>query len=895
MQKKIEILNSIKPVSTIKISSKSKKLISFEISQIATEPFGTYFLDRVMSPKGLATVIGVSNGYIWFWIDGESGPTYWDNIYENIFSSDGFSKSQDTNYPPEVKNALNEALGLDIPFDRISSLDLMTLLKGAGQYTTEYLTNFLQTFLQEKPEEFIKQLELLIQEFEKLSISDFDVLAEFAELEKDPKPQLLSFIQGTQINEITNGQVTTLKKIVNELQAEIEMLENSMKLLKPDGQSSLHNMLSTLKQNLEISQKDLIKAIQNLNPVDSKVTHLKKISPYKKFNILLKALIEAYYGRQITHPDSLSLKCYLEGAAIMTQFLYDQGHQFFDIEGEVTNNNNKQEKSESLSRLEIMYLFLLLSGSGATSPTLQARVYLKIFEALGITPNDNEHMPETFNLMHFISNKPDDFIKIYRYFFLTEGPCKQKAEELIDKKNSVFLSELGKLTCHYAMALKIKAMRPDAKPGARQEVSYYLRRGVNYLLQAVKQRMPEAVETLDALCSQNDTDKNIENMIEVAKELASYYSNTGNFSKAHHYLDIASGIRNKEIQGLQKELQVLQVKTMILEHTGEKQKEAIETLMQLVRTNDQAAFDVFEELIMKVPAVALAAVVYWHDKDITKLSPLLLKFAAIENSNLVAWYQNQYQVKCKGKNSDLSSVLCAAKVGFPPAIDELNQLLISSPSYADDNQQTLLPIIRNFEISQYIAPEHLTTLLLHYHSKQDLSKEALNKFVESLAHTFFKKSESYFHLLFLILRDLRTLIGSDELIAVLFAIKRTGLLSPEHHSLLRTLATLFIERAATDDKSLFHSFTLEFLPNYPQLAQALYNDSEAWNILKNNEQIARLIKDVITDKKNPKEESSLINLSIFKGNNKEELAKTSKEEVEISKESDSKGVQKRFV
>jgi hypothetical protein len=38
---------------------------------------------------------------------------------------------------------------------------------------------------------------------------------------------------------------------------------------------------------------------------------------------------------------------------------------------------------------------------------------------------------------------------------------------------------------------------------------------------------------------------------------------------------------------------------------------------------------------------------------------------------------------------------------------------------------------------------------------------------------------------------------------------------------------------------MFHFFIQEFLPNYPLLAQALYNDAEAWAILKNNDQIAQ--------------------------------------------------------
>ncbi|WP_133129168.1 hypothetical protein [Legionella steigerwaltii] len=901
MQKKIEILNRIKPVSEIKLRTKSGRVFSFYISAEATKQLGIHFLDRIMTPRGeLATVIGVHNGQIWYWVDEDSGVTHWDDIHTNLLNPEiGFSKSEDTNYPEAVKKTLSQALGFAIPFEELNlSVDLFMLLKQLDEHKhpPEFLVNLLKRALKLYPDKMNKQLELLIQEFETLSVLDLESVVELTDSVQTQKLQLDNFIKDTKINGATKEQANTISTMVGNLQTQIETLEEQLKQAQQESQPLLCNKLCALKLSLEESRNNLLKSVEALNTVASEVTYLKKISPYKSFHTLISALIETYSEFPINQNAPSDLEHYLAGAAKITRFLYDHGHHFFDEKAEpISNNNNKQEQSESLSQLELMYLFLLLSGGAAMSKTLQARVYFKIFDALNdllkIEPNNDENMPETFNLFHFVANKPDDFIKLYRYFFVNEGPCRQKAKELIVKEHPVFLAELGKLTYYYATALNAKAKQPDAKPGAQQEANYYFKQGINYLVQSLKQGTPQAIEAFDTLlATKDDKEQQIEGIGEIAKELIAYFTHTKNFVKAHHYLKIALESQDKGSKELQKVLHLLQVKLTLVETSGDEQKAALAILMQEVKEGDRSALALLEELSTQVPAVAFAAVVYWHDEDITKLSLTLLEVAAKENPDLVAWYQNRYRVVCQAQEPELVLILKAIKVGFVPAIVELNELLTTTPDFAKENKTTLLSIISDFDVLQYIYPKIFMALLVNYYIQKDLSKEALNKFIESLAHTSFKQPESHFELLFLVLRDLRTLIGSEELIAVFHTIKRIGLLSSEHHDLLKTIATLLIEREASEDKLMFHFFAQEYLSNYSLLAQALYKDAKAWAILKNNDQIASLIKRVIEDKNHLKGKSPLSELSLFnEQNNKEELANSSKKEKKFSIKADSKG------
>ncbi|WP_133129205.1 hypothetical protein [Legionella steigerwaltii] len=882
MQKKIEILNRYKPVSTIRLIYNRLQILSFDVRTEATKKYGTYFLDRVITPKGLATVIGVHNDHLWFWVDNSTGPSYWDNIVDNIFRPPyNFRESADTNYPVAVQEALNKAVEFSIPFRKLNqSIDLLILLKQLDEHNPEFLVNMLKLALKENPGEMNKQLGSLIQEFETLSVSDLEFVAELAESAQESKePQLAHFLHDTRMNKVAMIQAITVSNVVSNLQAQIDALEERLKLLKQESQPVLYSKLGALKLNLEESRNNLLKSVETLNAVDSKVIQLKKLSAYKSFHSLLNALIDAYYELQINQNAPADLEHYLAGAARITQFLYDHGHHFFDMEAEsASSNDNKQEQSGSLSRLELMYLFLLLSGGAAMSKTLQARVYFQIFEALNIKPSDNENMPETFNLVNFVTNKPDEFVKLYRNFFVIEGPCKQKVEELIAKKHPVLLAELGKLTNYYAAALNASVKQSDAKPGAKQEANYYFKQGINYLLQSLKQGTPQAVEAIDILMT-TDKEHQIEGIGEIAKELAAYFTHTRNFAKAHHYLTVALECQDQGSKELQNELHMLQVKLTLLERSGAEQKGALAVLMQKVKEGDRSALALLEELSAHVPAVAFAAVVYWHDEDITKLSSALLEIAAKESPDLVAWYQNRYRVVCQAQKPSLDLILKAVKADFAPAIAEFNRLL--DPIYIQDKKDTLLPIISDFEISQHIDPEIFMRILVHYRTAQDLSNETLNQIINSLAHTSFKQPNRYFALLSLGLYDLKHWIGTEEFIAVLYAIKRTGLLTDKNDILLKTIAGLFIDLGA-ENHSMFYAFLQEFIQSYPELAHALYQNSDAWATLKNNDQIASIVSRVVKDKKGPEEGSALSNLSLFNDkNNKENQTKLSKEEIDM--------------
>lgn len=72
----------------------------FDASKEACAPFGFFSSQRVVTPKGEATVIGAAYGYLWFHVDGDAGAIYFDGchtyeelIQEGIFSVDPPAKS----------------------------------------------------------------------------------------------------------------------------------------------------------------------------------------------------------------------------------------------------------------------------------------------------------------------------------------------------------------------------------------------------------------------------------------------------------------------------------------------------------------------------------------------------------------------------------------------------------------------------------------------------------------------------------------------------------------------------------------------------------------------------------------------------------------------------------
>lgn len=79
---------------------KNGEFRNFDASKEACAPYGFFSSQRVVTPKGDATVVGVAHDYLWFHVDGDAGAiyfedcrTYEDLIQEGIFSVDPPAKS----------------------------------------------------------------------------------------------------------------------------------------------------------------------------------------------------------------------------------------------------------------------------------------------------------------------------------------------------------------------------------------------------------------------------------------------------------------------------------------------------------------------------------------------------------------------------------------------------------------------------------------------------------------------------------------------------------------------------------------------------------------------------------------------------------------------------------
>jgi len=59
--------------------AKNGEVLEFDISRSACEKFGFYYTDRVDTPLGAASVVGVRDKCLWFHVDGDAGASFWDN------------------------------------------------------------------------------------------------------------------------------------------------------------------------------------------------------------------------------------------------------------------------------------------------------------------------------------------------------------------------------------------------------------------------------------------------------------------------------------------------------------------------------------------------------------------------------------------------------------------------------------------------------------------------------------------------------------------------------------------------------------------------------------------------------------------------------------------------
>eukprot|EP01112_Ceratiomyxa_fruticulosa_P010011 TRINITY_DN2627_c0_g1_i2.p1 TRINITY_DN2627_c0_g1~~TRINITY_DN2627_c0_g1_i2.p1 ORF type:complete len:215 (-),score=30.08 TRINITY_DN2627_c0_g1_i2:190-834(-) len=95
-------------MSVIAYQTKDGNWEQFLIDQESCQPFGFFSGERVRTPKGNATVIGVVRDFLWVHIDGENGASYWDNCksYEDLLAI-GFElineEPKNLTFPHEIR------------------------------------------------------------------------------------------------------------------------------------------------------------------------------------------------------------------------------------------------------------------------------------------------------------------------------------------------------------------------------------------------------------------------------------------------------------------------------------------------------------------------------------------------------------------------------------------------------------------------------------------------------------------------------------------------------------------------------------------------------------------------------------------------------------------------
>jgi len=94
----------------LRYKTMSGEYFQFDISERCYRKFGFHPNSRVLTPRGLATVIGIYNHHLWFHIDGDKGATYW----RELVSPDQFKKWEfRVIHPATKRNMFTNCLSKD--------------------------------------------------------------------------------------------------------------------------------------------------------------------------------------------------------------------------------------------------------------------------------------------------------------------------------------------------------------------------------------------------------------------------------------------------------------------------------------------------------------------------------------------------------------------------------------------------------------------------------------------------------------------------------------------------------------------------------------------------------------------------------------------------------------
>jgi hypothetical protein len=858
-------------MSKMPFTSKNGRSIDIAFTLNTSKKFGVMFLQRIKTPKGLGTVIGEANNNLWIWIDGDTGPTYWDDIQGNLFSKSGFEPVRDRSdfrHPNKVttyiENLFKCSFSEVITFFHISPI--------AGIYI-EKSESALED-IEKNWEAWVAHATLYMDDLyvfyhkyiEEYSMTPIDKMQQYGEI-----TSRVTSIPKIEIKEIKEINIPSLINQIKEIEVQLTDLQEKKsslleKVTEKQDKVQIEEMFKNLEQLLSDRLNNLKKLEEQNTQQKTLTDELKQVlanQQFAKFKLhtkIVELTINTLFGIKPKLHDKLFMKAYKAILTEIAQYLYEQ--DFSEKQTEVSDKTGKDEIEDNT--LPDSFTGLVLAMMVGES-SIKKAYYFRMINHLESKSGETKGMPESFDLETWAASNPHKMVNLYRHLF-NNPKFKQFQKDLSYNEYPLFAFEIIKLEMSFILALD-EEQKNDNKYSTPQEIKFHTKKMVDLIVELILDSNEETAIWAEKLILDNKNSF-IQNY-KVYNALAEFYA-------APPYVDEKKGLyfynKGKEItkdaeENEQSKL-IHTVYTAIYGSTEEIRRSAVETL-KIARE-----YHYLKLASYKNPEAALLCLEHCLQSNKLDEAKQYTDLARKTDVAKAAYLEAMIVIKESGDFIPL--LLKAIELGHPNAVELLHDEIERSlqNDTVDVFKGKYLKLLHDQVVLNALSLKVIIKIIKFAYSSNEEDQQR-EEFVEKWMYNLLvvaKNSdiEKKTDLAVTLILDNPDLLSDEGLLLAMSILSKERYFDKNTDPLLLyAIAIIITEQDSKGPKHFFNLAIYEFLKMNKKLVVLLMNDpptKEKLSQCKNFTDFIKIEQIIIDETSKEKSESSLANLGMFGDN-----------------------------
>ncbi|HAU1718434.1 TPA: hypothetical protein JBI80_13790 [Legionella pneumophila] len=860
--------------------SKGGRSIETSFTSNTAKKFGVTFLQRIKTPKGLGTVIGEAGNNFWVWIDGDTGPTYWDDIQDNVFSKNGFERvhrPSDNSYPDNItkyfENLFECSLSELITFFQSGPMSPIYIGKNKSaiedaeknweewlRYATLYMDSLYVLYHKYIQEHSQKPLDIM-QRYGELS----------ARVTSIPKIEIRDF------------NIPSLKNQIKEIQEQLIDLQQKKsalleKITTKQDKIQIEEMFKNLEQLLN-DRLNKLKELEEQNNQQRNLTYgLKQVLANRQFaefdlhNKMVEFTVNTLFGIKPKLDDKPFMKTYKAMLTEVAEYLYEQ--DFSEKQTEASDKTGKDEVEDH--SLDDSFTGLVLAMIGGDS-SIKKAYYFRMINHLESKSAETKGMPESFDLETWAASNPHKMVNLYRYLF-NNPKFKQFQKDLSYNDYPLFAFEIIKLEMSFILALD-EAQKNDNKFSTPQEIKFHTKKMVDLLVELILDGNEETAIWAEKLIKENKNSF-VQNY-KVYNALAEFYASPPHVDEKKGLFFYNKGKEiTKDAEENEQSKLMHAVYAAIYGSTEEIRRSAVETL------KSAGEYHYLKLASYKNPDAALLCLEHCLQNNKLGEAKQYTDLARKTDRAKAAYLEAMIVIK---ENGDFIPLLLKAiELGHPDAVtllqDELERSLQNDT--VDVFKGKYLKLLHDpFVLNALSLKVIIKIIKIAYTSNQE--DQQREEFVEKWMYNLLvvaKNSdiEKKTDLAVTLIVDNPDLLSDEGLLLAMSILSKERYFDKKTDPLLLyAIAKIITEQDSKGPKHFFNLAIYDFLKMNTKLVVLLMNDPPSKEELSQCKNFTDFIKNeqiIIDETSKEKSESSLANLGIFGDNKNNNLLDSSKED-----------------